>query len=171
MAFLPVTGHCRPRANETGQDYFCNWKKRVPPAMIVFSTREEATMPDYPTSFSWFSFPFFAPLSGSVTQDISPTLYAGVPEIEVDIIKEAGSFGRQLGILSDAVLQLADSLGIEGSEQKAPAVAELRKLVAQVKTIKDRHQQAAVRDAERALDRLRKLYPGTHKDMIRPPGG
>ena len=52
-----------------------------------------------PTWNSWFSFPFFAPLSGAVNQDIDTGPYQGVPEIEIAIIREVGSFGKQLGII------------------------------------------------------------------------
>lgn len=64
-----------------------------------------------PTWYSWFTFPFFAPLSGGVNQDISTGLYQGVPEIEIAIIKEVGSFGLQLGIISEAVKELAEKVG------------------------------------------------------------
>jgi hypothetical protein len=129
-----------------------------------------------PTSYSWLSFPFFAPLSGSVTQDIAPSVYAGVPEIEADVVREAASFGRQLGILSDAVLELARRLEepapgspqsgqLRGPEDGKTALAQLDELVKQVKVIKERHSQSAQREAERALERLKNVDPSAYESL------
>ncbi len=132
-------------------------------------------MPNGPNWFSWFSFPFFAPLSGSVSQDISPSLYRGVPEIEADVISEAGSFGRQLGIISDAVLELAAKLDErprrepllqkvgEGEVRNDGALGQLRARVDHVEAIKTRHREAAQKEADRSLARLKRVDPAAYE--------
>ncbi len=128
-------------------------------------------MSESPTWFSWFTFPFYAPLSGPVSQDISPRLYEGVPEIEAAVIQEVASYGRQLGIISEAVLEIARTLeaaprdahemalASHAPEEKASALAKLQTIVDEIAQIKIRHRDAVVRDAERALARLHKLAP------------
>lgn len=129
-------------------------------------------MSENPTWFSWFTFPFYAPLSGAVSQDISSRLYEGVPEIEAAVIQEVASYGRQLGILSEAVLEIARKLepappreahttGLIATapDEEEPAVAKLRGIVDEIEEIKCRHREAVMRDAERALARLQKVDP------------
>ncbi|WP_082490342.1 hypothetical protein [Methylobacterium sp. Leaf91] len=122
-----------------------------------------------PTWFSWFTFPFYAPLSGPVSQDISPHLYQGVPEIEAEVTQEVASFGRQLGIISEAVLEVAKRLGHpaqgvgdipmipSGPDAEQSALAKLQAIVDEIDGIKARHREAIAHDAERALARLHKL--------------
>lgn len=122
-----------------------------------------------PTSFSWFTFPFYAPLSGPVSQDISPHLYQGVPEIEAEVTQEVASFGRQLGIISEAVLEIAKQVGLPAPAvgnttiiphdpvAKQSAITKLQAIVDEINGIKARHREAIVRDAERALARLHKV--------------
>jgi hypothetical protein len=92
------------------------------------------------------------PLSGAVTQDISPEAFfagikpgAGVPEIESEVFDKA-SYGKQLGWLLDAVAG--------DDDEKAEALASLRELHTQVQGIKRRHK--ADREAT-ALKLLQKL--------------
>jgi hypothetical protein len=123
---------------------------------------------------SSLSFPFFAPLSGAVTQAISTTPYAGVKEIEDEVIRDAGSFGSQLGTLTDAVLELAKELGrdpsraapTDGPDRPASAIGKLQALAAQIDEIKRRHLDAAAQDAQRALDRLQKLDPAAYARLV-----
>ncbi|WP_019905995.1 hypothetical protein [Methylobacterium sp. 77] len=122
-----------------------------------------------PAWFSWFSFPFYAPLSGAVSQEISPYPYQGVPEIEAEVTQDVASFGRQLGIISEAVLELAkrvgppaEGAGVEtaaphGSDTGSSALATLQAIVDEIDCIKARHGEAVTRDAERAMARLQKL--------------
>jgi len=137
-----------------------------------------------PLSYSWLSFPFYAPLSGSVTQDLSNHLYQGVPEIELAVITEAGSFGSQLGALTKVVLDLAELIvpGYETTKKDTLAslerkpedkdaaktpLAQLIVLDALVDAIKKRHRQAAERDARRALEQLKKFDEARYTSLIR----
>ena len=125
-----------------------------------------------PTWYSWFTFPLFAPLSGGVNQDISTGLYQGVPEIEIAIIKEVGSFGQQLGIISEAVKELAEKVGAmpperDAQERASPDDAfrdptpleKLDDLIRGVNRVKDAYKEAVERDAERSLKRLNRVDP------------
>ncbi len=125
-----------------------------------------------PTWYSWFTFPFFAPLSGGVNQDISTGLYQGVPEIEIAIIKEVGNFGLQLGIISEAVKELAEKVGAMPPERSPQDRAELDEasrgptpleklddLIRDVNRVKEAYKEAVERDAERSLKRLNRVDP------------
>ena len=108
-----------------------------------------------PTCYSWFAFPFFAPLSGAVSQDISASPYQGVPEIEIAIIKEVGSFGQQLGIISEAVKELAEKMGAmppdrqhraltvsAGETEVRTPLQKLGELIQQVDKVKAAYKEA-----------------------------
>lgn len=137
-----------------------------------------------PLSYSWLSFPFYAPLSGSVTQDLSNHLYQGVPEIEVAVITEAGSFGSQLGALTKVVLELAERVVPGYDETKAETLAALKAnpedageaktpleqlivLDALVDEIKKRHRQAAERDARKALEQLKRFDEKRYASFVK----
>ncbi|WHQ67675.1 hypothetical protein [Methylorubrum extorquens] len=131
-----------------------------------------------PTWYSWFTFPFFAPLSGGVSQDISAGPYQGVPEIEVAVIKEVGSFGQQLGIISEAVRELAEKVGAmppaksahelakssEASRELTP-IEKLDVLIERVDRVKAAYHESVERDAIRALERLRRVDPGASSKL------
>jgi len=120
-----------------------------------------------PTRFSWFTVPIFAPLSGSVTQRIAPIFGRGDAEIEADVCLNVGSYGRQLGIVSEAVDALAkrlDALAPDGADSRFARVADdpndpVRRLhemvVEHVTAIKERHRASAKGEALRALERLK----------------
>lgn len=131
-----------------------------------------------PTWNSWFSFPIFAPLSGAVTQDITTAPYQGVPEIELAIIREVGSFGQQLGVLSEAIQQLAEHMKIMPPAPTTAALEALAKagteptpleklagLIEGVNTVKKTYEAAVERDAAQALGRLRRTNAKTSKRL------
>lgn len=125
-----------------------------------------------PTWYSWFTFPLFAPLSGAVNQDISAATYQGIPEIEIAIIKEVGSFGQQLGIISEAVKELAEKVGAmpvasqshdlattAGAATDMMPLQRLADLIERVDKVKKAYAAAVERDAERALARVKRIDP------------
>jgi hypothetical protein len=85
--------------------------------------------------------------------------YEGVPAIERDVVTKVASFGKQIGILSEAVLELAD--GGDGSKIK-----RLRQIVAEVENVKAQNRLDVERSAEEAMNRLRKLDSGLYKDLL-----
>ena len=115
--------------------------------------------------FGWPSFNITLP-AGDVTQQISPSLismnsvnYEGVPAIERDVVTKVASFGKQIGIISEALVELAD--GGDGSK-----VARLRKLVAEVDKLKTQNRREVERSAEEAMSRLRELDSALYKDLL-----
>ena len=50
------------------------------------------------------------PFSGAVTQDIHPALLAqaGNEEIEVRVLRDVASYGKQIGVLSDLLHSVAE---------------------------------------------------------------
>lgn len=109
---------------------------------------------------------FKLPLSGDVTQAINPMTWffspsggqyglfnieigeSGQPQIEAAILKDVAGYGKQLGILLDAMVVLARRVNVEElelSERKALlALAELSESVGRVK--KDYDRSALVLD-------------------------
>jgi hypothetical protein len=115
--------------------------------------------------FGWPSFNITLP-AGDVTQQISPSLismnsmnYEGVPAIERDVVTKVASFGKQIGIISEALVELVD--GGDGSK-----VARLRKLVAEVEELKAQNRREVERSAEEAMSRLRELDTALYKDLL-----
>lgn len=100
---------------------------------------------------------FEYPLSGNVTQSISPQFVdiAGVPEVEWEVVTSEASYGKQLGKLTEAVLALADKAGMEG-----PEVDALREIAAGVEAAKDRALVKVRERAEKAAVDLRRVEDG-----------
>lgn len=104
------------------------------------------------------------PLSGSVTQDIHPSLLAkaGDDETEVRVLREVASYGKQIGVLSDLLLAVAarvdgKALGADG----AHALEQLRGMVEDIKRIKqEQHPLPDTPEAGRALiAAVKKRFP------------
>lgn len=123
----------------------------------------------YPWMNPWL-YMLKAPWSGDVTQDIAPVTswfspqlefnFAGNKKIEADIVAEAASYGRQLGILSEAVLELA-----QGKPGKS--IDDLKKLMSDIDKIKKRHEETAEAKAKTVLDDLKNENPEVLKQLIR----
>lgn len=96
------------------------------------------------------------------TWDIS-----GDQAVELSVYRDVASAGRQLGKLTDVVLQLADALArsdreIAGSE----CLRELREMDAEIKAVKERVEESAAKKAEKTLDDLRKSDPAAFKLLL-----
>ena len=121
-----------------------------------------------PWLFPWWGF-FKSPLSGDVNQDIAPQLswlspqfefsFAGNRRIEADVVADVASYGKQLGILSDAVLELAENA--EGED-----VTRLRELVEQIEAVKQRHTDTLADKVKVQLDQLKREDPQALKRIL-----
>ena len=121
-----------------------------------------------PWLFPWLGM-FKSPLSGDVTQDISPITrllspqfefnFAGDRNIESEVVAEVASYGKQLGILSDALIELADG-------KKGEAVNRLKKLTVEIEVIKNQHKDKLEQTVKADLDKLKKQDPDTLKRLI-----
>lgn len=112
----------------------------------------------------WFPFTWNFP-SGDVDLKnwFSPNVnvtYAGTPAIERDIVERVASFGKQLGILTGAVLELAD--GNAGDE-----IESLRGIAERVEAIKEAHKSDAKRSAKEAIERLATLDKPALLDLLK----
>lgn len=104
------------------------------------------------------------PLSGAVSQDIHPSLLAraGDDETEVRVLREVASYGKQLGVIGDLLLALAEAvparrLGAQGEH----ALEQLRAMVADIERIK--HQQHPLPETPEAartlMSALKERFP------------
>ena len=117
--------------------------------------------------FSW-AYPWAnvwrGPFGGDVDQDIapvtrwfSPTIEVngdGDPELEREILKDAATYGAQLGALTDVVQELAAKARLN-----SPAAGRLRELSEKVDAVKARHRARAEQRARDALTRLGEQDP------------
>ena len=114
---------------------------------------------------------YYAPLSGDVTQDINPVTswlsphlqfnFAGNKDIESDVTANIASYGRQLGTIIPAVLELAgdkDSLAIEN----------LRSMAAHIEEVKEKHRQRSQKQLREQLAALQKEDPEALKALLAP---
>lgn len=114
----------------------------------------------------------YLPLSGPVVQDIAPETHwfsptlefniAGNRRIEADVVANVASYGKQLGIVTEALLALAG----EASEADTPEVKRLRALAARIETRKDRHKADLAETAQRALEDLEQADPAAYARLI-----
>jgi hypothetical protein len=79
------------------------------------------------------------PFSGAVTQDIQTSLLskAGDNEVEVRVLREVASYGKQIGVIGDLLLAVVGSmpprkLGEEGEH----ALMQLRQMAEDIQRIK-----------------------------------
>ena len=111
--------------------------------------------------FMW-PFNLFAP--GNLNQPILPGWsfgnvslnYAGNAEIEKDVVEKVASFGKQLGIITDAVLALAD-----GKPTEDKAIARLRDIATKIEQLKNQNKASLADQARGAMQRLEKAEPAT----------
>jgi len=73
---------------------------------------------------------------------------------------DVASYGKQLGILSEAVLEIADG-------QKGEAVARLQKLVDQIDKIKSQHEDKLEQKLKMDLDQLKDQNPEVLERLLK----
>jgi hypothetical protein len=103
---------------------------------------------------------FKLPLSGDVTQWINPITSwwsgnnisinlgeAGSPETEAEILRRVGTYGRQLGKITDAMTVLLRHLppGAKLTQDEKAAIAAFKKMANQIADIKETHKRHAMR--------------------------
>ena len=105
-------------------------------------------------------FSLFAP--GNLNQAINPGWfdvninYQGNPQIEKDVVEKVASYGKQLGILTDAVLTLAE--GQPDGDENDP-LTRLRKIARQIEEVKKANEASLSKQADDAMQKLAKTYP------------
>lgn len=81
--------------------------------------------------------------------------YQGNPPIERDVVEKVASYGKQLGIITDAVLLLAGDPPKKGEDP----VARLRDIAAKIEALKAQNRASLAEQAEAAMKALSKLQP------------
>jgi len=105
------------------------------------------------------------PWSGDVLQDIDPTTNwffgsikpdAGVARIEQKAF-EVASYGRQIGLLTDVLIELADQnvKGTGPSDAAAKALDELKRIRSEIEKIKTREYAQELQDLESRIALVR----------------
>jgi hypothetical protein len=122
-----------------------------------------------PFMMPWFKF-LEGMNFGDLFQEIAPVTtwfspqyefnFAGNPRLERKIVSETASYGKQLGILSEAVLELANG-------KKGKAVKRLKDIVSQIEHIKEQDTNALEQDIKDRLDQLKRRDSGALKRVLR----
>ena len=105
--------------------------------------------------FMW-PFSLFAP--GNLTQPILPgwsfgnvsVNYAGNADIEKEVVEKVASYGKQLGVITDVVLELAGDKPPKGEHP----LAQLREIAAKVRKVKEEHKRSLSEQASDAMEKL-----------------
>ena len=82
--------------------------------------------------------------------------YAGNAEIEKDVVEKVASFGKQLGIITDAVLALADGKPKETRRSRGSGRSRRKS-----RNCKNRNKTSLADQAREAMQRLEKAEPAT----------
>jgi hypothetical protein len=101
-------------------------------------------------------FSLFAP--GNLTQPILPgwsfgnvsVNYAGNADIEKEVVEKVASYGKQLGVITDVVLELAGDKPPKGEHP----LAQLREIAAKVRKVKEEHKRSLSEQASDAMEKL-----------------
>jgi hypothetical protein len=114
-----------------------------------------------------FTFPFpwmnFAPsATGATEAPIQTTETVADPAesaIEERVVAEVASYGKQLGILAEALLEIAD-------ERPGRGVERLRSLVNRIEIVKSHYRRALEDKAEEAFDALLAADPPAAERLV-----
>jgi heterodisulfide reductase subunit C len=113
------------------------------------------------------------PLSGDVSQWIAPVtswfspniaLNVGNTQIEQEVVREVATYGKQLGVLSDLVLKMA-----EGNEalKDVRELTQLKEIAERIGKIKTRYQKNLKDKAMETLDELKAKDPEALKNLLK----
>ncbi len=112
---------------------------------------------------------FKSPLSGDVNQDYAPVTswfspqvrlnFAGDQEIESKVVSDVASYGKQLGVLTEAMLELAEG-------NRGEAVDRLKVLAEQIEQVKQQHQEKLEQRVRADLKTLQQQDPAAYKALI-----
>lgn len=111
------------------------------------------------SQFGFWPFPWPNLAPTNLTQPILPDWslqhvtvnYQGNPAIEKDVAAKVASYGKQLGIITEAVLALA-----RGGADEAEPIKRLREVAKKIEKIKEEHRSDLAASAQQAMDSLAK---------------
>jgi hypothetical protein len=93
--------------------------------------------------------------------DVNINNYAGNPQIEKDVVEKVASYGKQLGILTEAVLSLAGDPPKDGEDP----IARLRDIANKIEALKDLNKASLENEARSAMARLAKFEPAKARSI------
>ncbi|MCB2263012.1 MAG: hypothetical protein LGR52_08755 [Candidatus Thiosymbion ectosymbiont of Robbea hypermnestra] len=97
---------------------------------------------------------------GRRTHLFSPQFhFAGDQQIEEEIVANIASYGRQLGILSEVVLALAEG-------KKSDKLGQLKDTVGKIEGVKEKHSGDLEREIETRLEQLKDKDQGAFEKLI-----
>ena len=111
------------------------------------------------SQFGFWPFPWPNLVPTNLTQPILPDWslqhitvnYQGNPAIEKDVAARVASYGKQLGIITEAVLALAP-----GGSDEAEPIKRLRDIANRIEEIKREHRSDLAASAQHAMESLAK---------------
>ena len=119
----------------------------------------------------WLQSNFNFPLSGNVTQRLDPDWFfdtidseVGDSEIEKEIFLEVASYGKQIGMLTEVLLAIADELNL--NDENITSLSELKQLQAKIEAIKSSKQKRVKENAKAILDKLKACDPEGFKSLL-----
>src|SRR5215467_7164060 len=109
------------------------------------------------SQFGFWPFPWPNLVPSNLTQPILPDWslqhitvnYQGNPAIEKDVSAKVASYGKQLGIITEAVLALAD-----GGPDKSKRLERLRDVASKIEDIEKGHRSDLAESAQQAMESL-----------------
>ena len=109
------------------------------------------------------------PLSGDVTQDINPVTswlspqfefnFAGNRQLESKVVSQVASYGKQLGVVTDALVELAQG-------EQGEALKKLQQMQADIEQLKQQHQQQLLAQVKSGLGELQRKDPEALKQLL-----
>ena len=119
----------------------------------------------------WLQSNFNFPLSGNVSQKIEPDWFFGTihseigdAEIEKEIFLKVASYGKQIGMLTEVLLSMADELKL--NNKNIQTLSELKEIHARIEAIKTSKQKRVKENAKSILDKLKKCDPDGFKELL-----
>lgn len=115
---------------------------------------------------------FHLPLSGAVTQDISPETFfgsiateAGNGRIEKEIFQQVASYGRQLGLISEVLLSREGS-GIIDQTKAQESLTRLKEIYEKTEKLKSENKEKIVDTAIKLLEELKSTDSDALRDVL-----
>ena len=120
----------------------------------------------------WLQSNFNFPLSGNVNQRIDPDWFFGTidpevgdSEIEKEIFLKVASYGKQIGMLTEVLISIADELKLNGDSNTT--LSELKDIQSKVDAIKSSKKERVKENAKIILDKLKACDPEGFKSLLR----
>jgi hypothetical protein len=120
----------------------------------------------------WLQSNFNFPFSGDVNQKIEPDWFFGAidsevgdSEIEKEVFLKVASYGKQIGMLTEVLLSIADNLKI--SRENIKTLSKLKELQVKVEAIKTSKKERVKENAKIILNKLRDCDSEGFKSLLK----